>query len=87
MVTIGRQQGPRSGNRADIAHHRTDAPRQLLFDGEGRISASRNDRKAHRGVVEPVTLICGIRCSTDGTPPSAKITRYFALRCCPRTSR
>jgi hypothetical protein len=37
---------------------------------------------------EPVTLVCGIRCSTGGTPPSARITRYFApfFRCC-RSSR
>jgi hypothetical protein len=44
--------------------------------------------KSYRGVVEPATLVCGIRCSTGGTPPSAKITRYFAafFRCC-RTSR
>ena len=33
-------------------------------------------------------LVRGIRCSTGGTPPSARTTRYFAplVRCC-RTSR
>jgi hypothetical protein len=41
----------------------------------------------HR-VIESATLVCGIRCSTGGTPPSVRITRYFApfFRCC-RTSR
>ena len=51
-------------------------------------SPSRNDRKTYRCVVAPATLVRGILCSTGGTPPSAKITRYFApfFRCC-RTSR
>src|SRR5260370_40853299 len=60
------------------------ASRDPRIDG----SPSRNDRKIYRGIVEPATLLCGIRCSTGGTPPSAKITRYFApfIRCC-RASR
>src|SRR6202040_3189798 len=33
-------------------------------------------------------VVCGIRCSTGGTPPSVRMARYFApfFRCC-RTSR
>ena len=42
----------------------------------------------YRGVVEPAILVCGIRCSTGGTPPSVRITRNLApfFRCC-RASR
>jgi hypothetical protein len=45
-------------------------------------------RTPGRGVAEPATLVCGIRCSAGGTPPSVRMTRYFApsFRCW-RTSR
>jgi hypothetical protein len=81
--TLHRAQTVCPDDRADI-----DPLRQLLFDREVRISASRNDRKTHRGAAEPAALVCGIRCSTGGTPPSVRMARYFApfFRCC-RTSR
>jgi hypothetical protein len=74
---------PRDGPSNGRLHYGR-ASRGRRIDGP----PSRNDRKIYRGVVEPATLVCGILCSTGGTPPSARTTRYFApfFRCC-RISR
>jgi hypothetical protein len=49
--------------------------------------ASRRKRHQTNEPQRPLTLVCGMRCSGGGTPPSVRITRYFApfFRCC-RTS-
>jgi hypothetical protein len=72
-------------SRAEVRERRLAGWLEPLKIG---VAPRRISRRRVGALLSQRLQVCGIRCSRGGTPPSVRITRYFApcLRCC-RISR